>query len=75
MNNMEQTTKGFNEAYRILQANAEKLRKQEDIDIDGLVPILEESAAAYAICKERLAAVRKAIEKHMGDQDSQNGVQ
>jgi exodeoxyribonuclease VII small subunit len=72
---MEQPAKGFNEAYKTLQANAEKLRKQEDLDIDGLVPILEESAAAYAVCKERIAAVRKAIEKHMGEQDSQVGGQ
>lgn len=68
---MEKPAKGFNEAYKTLQTNAEKLRKQEDLDIDGLVPILEESAAAYEVCKERIAAVRKAIEKHMGEQGEQ----
>ena len=51
---------GFNAAYKTLQTNAEKLRKQEDLDIDSLVPIVEESAKAYAICKERIAAVRAA---------------
>ena len=70
---MDIPAKGFNEAYKTLQANAEKLRKQEDLDIDGLVPILEESAAAYAVCKERILAVRKAIEKHMGEQDIDAG--
>lgn len=55
----------FNAAYRVLQQNAEKLRKQEDLDIDGLVPIVEESAAAYRICKERILAVRLALEEHL----------
>lgn len=60
-------TEGFNAAYKTLQANAEKLRKQEDLDIDGLVPIVEESAAAYRICKERIAAVRLALQEHLAD--------
>ncbi|MDB5794546.1 MAG: hypothetical protein JWR25_925, partial [Noviherbaspirillum sp.] len=47
---------GFNAAYKTLQTNAEKLRKQEDLDIDSLVPIVEQSAAAYRICKDRIAA-------------------
>lgn len=59
----EQT--GFNAAYKTLQANAEKLRKQEDLDIDSLVPIVQESAAAYTICKERIAAVRAALQEHL----------
>jgi exodeoxyribonuclease VII small subunit len=58
---------GFNAAYKTLQANAEKLRRQEDLDIDSLVPIVQESAAAYAICKERIAAVRTALQEHLKD--------
>jgi exodeoxyribonuclease VII small subunit len=64
---MEEEKIGFNDAYKKLQANADRLRRQEDIDLDTLVPILEESAAAYAVCKERIAAVRAAIQKHLGD--------
>ncbi|MDB5795044.1 MAG: hypothetical protein JWR25_1423 [Noviherbaspirillum sp.] len=56
---------GFNAAYKTLQANAEKLRKQEDLDIDSLVPIVEQSAAAYRICKDRIAAVRLALQEHL----------
>ena len=51
---------GFDAAYKTLQTNADKLRKQDDLDIDSLVPIVEESAAAYRVCKERIAAVRQA---------------
>ena len=56
---------GFNAAYKILQANAEKLRRQDDLDIDSLVPIVEESAKAYQVCKERIAAVRAALQEHL----------
>ena len=56
---------GFNAAYKTLQTNAEKLRKQDDLDIDSLVPIVEESAAAYRVCKERIAAVRLALQEHL----------
>jgi exodeoxyribonuclease VII small subunit len=57
--------KGFNAAYKILQTNAEKLRRQDDLDIDSLVPIVEESAKAYQVCKERIAAVRAALQEHL----------
>lgn len=56
---------GFNAAYKILQTNAEKLRRQDDLDIDSLVPIVEESAKAYQVCKERIAAVRAALQEHL----------
>lgn len=57
----EQETKGFNEAYATLQKNAEKLRSQDDLDVDSLVPIVKASAEAYAICKARIASVRAAL--------------
>ncbi|NEX63529.1 exodeoxyribonuclease VII small subunit [Noviherbaspirillum sp. 17J57-3] len=56
---------GFNEAYQTLKANAEKLRNQDDLDIDALVPIVQQSAAAYAVCKERIAAVRAVLAEHL----------
>ncbi len=62
---MAEVQTGFNAAYKTLQTNAEKLRKQDDLDIDSLVPIVEESAKAYGICKERIAAVRAALQEHL----------
>jgi exodeoxyribonuclease VII small subunit len=58
---------GFNTAYKTLQTNAEKLRRKDELDIDSLVPIVQESAAAYAVCKERIAAVRAALQEHLKD--------
>jgi exodeoxyribonuclease VII small subunit len=67
------TVKGFNAAYKSLQVNAAKLRNQEDLDIDSLVPIVEESAAAYRVCKERIAAVRSALEQHLKEGEPPEG--
>jgi exodeoxyribonuclease VII small subunit len=50
-----------------LQINADKLRRQDDLDIDSLVPIVQKSLEAYAVCKERIAAVRAALEEHLKD--------
>jgi exodeoxyribonuclease VII small subunit len=61
---------GFNAAYKILQANAEKLRRQDDLDIDSLVPIVEQSAKAYQVCKDRIAAVRAALKEHLKDDET-----
>lgn len=66
------TTTGFNEAYKTLQTNAERLRQQEDLDIDSLVPIVQQSAQAYEICKQRIAAVRAALKEHLKE-DSAGG--
>jgi exodeoxyribonuclease VII small subunit len=55
----------------MLQANAEKLYWQDDLDIDSLVPIVEESAKAYAVCKERIAAVRAALAQHLKEEESE----
>lgn len=64
----------FNDAYRILQRNAETLRRQTEPDIDSLVPLVEESLHAYAICKQRLDAVRKALEAQLGPEAGQDDV-
>lgn len=63
------TPTGFNAAYKTLQANADRLRRQEELDIDGLVPIVEESAKAYAICKDRIAKVREALKEHFKESE------
>ena len=62
-------TEGFNAAYKQLQINVEKLRRQDDLDTDSLVPIVEQSAKAYTICKERIAAVGAALALHLKEED------
>ena len=51
----------FKEAFAILQANAQKLEAQTEPDIDHLLEIIEQSTAAYKVCKARIDAVEKAL--------------
>jgi len=57
----------FREAYGVLQQHAETLRNQTEPNIDDLLPMVEESVAAYRICKERIDAVEKALERALTD--------
>lgn len=56
---MEATT--FREAYEVLQRHANTLRQQSEPNIDDLLDIVNESVAAYKVCKARIDAVEKAL--------------
>jgi exodeoxyribonuclease VII small subunit len=58
---MEATT--FREAYDVLQRHAQALRDQDEPNIDDLLDIVNESVAAYKVCKQRIDAVEKALEE------------
>ena len=60
-------TKTFKEAYGVLHGHAETLREQQEPNIDDLLSIVTESVDAYKVCKERIDAVEKALEKALSD--------
>jgi exodeoxyribonuclease VII small subunit len=60
-------TQTFKEAYSVLQRHAETLRRQTEPGIDDLLLIVEESVVAYKVCKERIDAVEKALQKALVD--------
>ena len=60
-------TKTFKEAYGVLQSHAETLRDQQEPNIDDLLKIVTESVDAFNVCKERIDAVEKALEKALSD--------
>lgn len=64
---MANDTMTFKEAYGVLQGHAETLRNQTEPNIDDLLSIVEESVSAYRVCKERIDAVEKALEKALTD--------
>jgi exodeoxyribonuclease VII small subunit len=64
-------TKTFKEAYGVLQGHAETLREQQEPNIDDLLSIVTESVDAYRVCKERIDAVEKALEKALSDTGTQ----
>ncbi len=59
--------KSFKEAYGVLQRHAQTLRDQQEPNIDDLLTIVTQSVEAYRVCKERIDAVEKALEKALGD--------
>ena len=64
---MASDTRTFKQAYDVLQTHAETLRNQKEPNIDDLLAIVEESVSAYRVCKERIDAVDKALEKALTD--------
>lgn len=64
---MANDARTFREAYGMLQGHAETLRNQTEPNIDDLLAIVEESVSAYRVCKERIDAVEKALEKALND--------
>jgi exodeoxyribonuclease VII small subunit len=60
-------TKTFKEAYGVLQHHAKTLRDQQEPNIDDLLNIVTQSVEAYKVCKERIDAVEKALEKALSD--------
>ena len=62
--------KTFRDAYGVLQRHAQTLREQDEPNIDDLLAIVTESAAAYKVCQERSAAVEQALEKALGAAES-----
>ncbi len=59
---MTTTPENFKEAYQILKNNADKLDHSDELDIDNLVAIVEESLAAYRVCQSRIDAVEQALQ-------------
>jgi exodeoxyribonuclease VII small subunit len=68
---MNETT--FKAAYGVLQRHAETLRKQTEPNIDDLLDIVTESVDAYKVCKERIDAVEKALEKALANTNEAYG--
>lgn len=61
----------FQANFDILLKNAERLREEKELDIDSLVPLVEESTRAYQACKQRIDAVRAALSAHLGESDGE----
>ncbi|MEA3404114.1 MAG: exodeoxyribonuclease VII small subunit [Pseudomonadota bacterium] len=66
---MTQTSDSFKANYAKLQDIAQKLSNTEEVDIDELVPMVDEATRAYQLCKSRIEAVENALNKRL-DSDS-----
>ena len=55
----------FTPNYEELKQIAEHLRVQREVNIDELIPMIEKATKAYNICRERLEAVKTALDQYM----------
>ncbi|MCF6345448.1 MAG: exodeoxyribonuclease VII small subunit [Thiomicrorhabdus sp.] len=69
---MTQTSESFKENYQKLQEIAQKLSDSSEVDIDELVPMVDEATRAYQLCKSRIEAVESALSNRLESDPKQN---
>lgn len=62
----------YQDNYLKLQTIAQKLSQSDSIDIDELVPMVDEATRAYQLCQSRIEAVEKALNKRLEKTDIDN---
>lgn len=65
MSKTSQSAESFKANYAKLQEIAQKLSNTEEVDIDELVPMVDEATRAYQLCKSRIEAVESALSKRL----------
>lgn len=65
------TPNSFADAYQILKNNADRLEHSEEVDIDNLISIVDESIQAYKYCQARIDAVELALSQALNPQATQ----
>lgn len=56
--------------YNRLQDIAQKLSQSDAIDIDELVPMVDEATRAYQLCQSRIEAVESALNNRLDKIDN-----
>lgn len=62
---MTQQTETFKQSYAKLQEIAHHLSNSSEVDIDELVPLVDEATRAYKHCKSRIEAVESALNRRL----------
>jgi exodeoxyribonuclease VII small subunit len=62
---MTQQSQSFKAQFDKLEQIAEDLRNQQEVDIDRLIPMVDEATKAYEFCKTRLDEVEKALNERL----------
>ena len=66
---MSSKSESFKENYQKLQEIAQKLSQSQEVDIDELVPMVDEATRAYNLCKSRIEAVEEALNQRLDQED------
>ncbi|GKT12959.1 MAG: exodeoxyribonuclease VII small subunit [Thiomicrorhabdus sp.] len=59
------TAESFKHNYKKLQEIAQKLSDTSEVDIDELVPMVDEATRSYQLCKSRIEAVETALNSRL----------
>ena len=69
-NSKQQTSpQTYQQNLQLLQQISAKLQDSENVDVDELIPLLDQAKHAYAFCKGRLDEVEKALKQRLQEQD------
>ncbi len=68
---MDKNAESFKENYQKLQDIAQKLSNSGEVDIDELVPMVDEATRAYQLCKSRIEAVETALNTRLETEKNQ----
>lgn len=71
----QSTENSYQKNYEKLQEIAQKLSQSDNIDIDELVPMVDEATRAYTLCQSRIEAVESALNKRLDkvEEDGEEG--
>ncbi len=58
-------SESYQENYNRLQEIAQKLSQSDSIDIDELVPMVDDATRAYQLCQSRIEAVESALNNRL----------
>jgi len=62
---MSQSSESFKDNFNKLQEIAQKLSNTQDVDIDELVPMVDDATRAYKLCQSRIDAVEQALSQRL----------
>lgn len=62
---MSQSAESFKDNFNKLQNIAQKLSNTQEVDIDELVPMVDDATRAYKLCQSRIDAVEQALSQRL----------
>jgi exodeoxyribonuclease VII small subunit len=67
---MSQPAESFKDNFNKLQEIAQKLSNTQEVDIDELVPMVDDATRAYKLCQSRIDAVEQALSQRLESDDN-----
>lgn len=63
------SNQSYAENYQKLEQIATQLSRQDRVDIDQLLPMIDEAMAAYTLCKSRIEQVETLLQSRLRSSD------